>query len=118
MDRKLCELSKEELCKLPGISNRNWIGEEKIYFHIWNSKKMHWYFAEYDPVWRKFFGFSDIPSEGVQWGLFYLDDLLACGKKGDSWELVVESAWKPVYSKDIPALQGYIRLMMSMADSL
>lgn len=118
MDRKLSELSSEELCKLPGISDRNWIGEEKIYLHLRNSKKMHWYLAEYDPAWRKFFGFSDSPGEGVQWGQFYMDDLLGYGKKGSSWELVVEGDWKPVYSKEIQALQGYIRLMLSMVDSL
>jgi len=49
MDRKLSELTSEELARLPGISNRNWIGEEKVYLHLYNSEKMNWYLAEYDP---------------------------------------------------------------------
>jgi hypothetical protein len=118
MDRKLCDLTNEELCKLPRLTDRNWIGEEKIYIHLLNSKKMNWFLAEYDPISKKFFGFSENRNEGIYWGLFYLQDLLEYGKKGNPWELVVDSTWKPIYAKEISALQGYIKTMLSLSDSL
>jgi hypothetical protein len=116
MDSKLSELTSEELARLPGISNRNWIGEEKVYLHLYNSKKMNWYLAEYDPVSRKFFGFSENRSEGIIWGEFYLADLLSLSKKGSSWEILSEGKWTPVYSKEIPSLQGYIGMIISLPD--
>jgi len=116
MDKKLSELSPEELTRLPRISNRNWIGEEKIYLHLYNSKKMNWYLAEYDSISRKFFGFSENRSDGITWGEFYLDDLLMYAKKGSAWEISSNSNWKPVYSKEIPSLQGYIGMIISLPD--
>jgi hypothetical protein len=118
MDRKLSELGYEELTRLPRISDRNWIGEETIYLHLRNSKKMEWYLAEYDHTRRKFFGFSDNRNEGVYWGLIEIDELLSYGRKGRDWEVLVDADWKPVKSKEIPALQGYIGLLISMPDGL
>jgi hypothetical protein len=116
MDRKLRELGLEELGKLPSISNRNWLGEEKIYIHLWNSKKMNWYLAEFDAASRMFYGFSENRNDGISSGSIYLDELLGYERKGSSWEVLVDSKWKPVYSKDISILQGYINLMTSLPD--
>jgi hypothetical protein len=116
MNRKLSELNPDEMTRLPRISNRNWIGEEKIYLHLWNSKKMNWFLAEYDSISRKFFGFSENRSDGISWGEFYLDDLLGYAKKGSAWEILVDENWTPVYSKEISALQGYISMILTLPD--
>ncbi len=118
MDIKLSEFPQEELTKLPRISDRNWIGEETIRLHFWNSKKMDWYMSEYDQSRRKFFGFLDSRIDGFYWGLFSQDDLLSYKKKGTGWEVIVDGSWKPIKSKDIVALKGYISHMLCLSDGL
>ncbi|HWQ18909.1 MAG TPA: hypothetical protein VN455_03970 [Methanotrichaceae archaeon] len=117
MDKKLRDVSIEELKKLPGITNRNWLGEEWIHLHVWNpKKKLNWYLAEFDPEKRFFYGFAENRSDGISSGNYTLEELLDYGKRGSDWELLIDENWKPVYSKEIPYVKEYIKMMIAMPD--
>ena len=54
MSRKFNELTPDDLAKLPCLSQNHYcIAEERIHMHLSNEKKMHWYLAEYGPIWQK-----------------------------------------------------------------
>jgi hypothetical protein len=116
MDRKLADLSVEELKKLPRLSECICIGKEKIYAHFKNAKKMDWYLAEYDLINRRFYGYQAGGNNGISSGLFELDELLKYSKKGPKWEVLVDASWKPQFAEDIPQLQGYIGFMRTLPD--
>jgi hypothetical protein len=117
MERKLRELSDTELKKLPRSSLPAWIGKEIIYMHCANSKKIHWYFAEYDPINRSLFGFNIGGSDGISSGWYALQDLLNYEKKGVAWEVTVDGNWSPTLAEDIPQIKGYIQMMRSLQEN-
>jgi len=45
-----------------------------------------------------------------------LEDLQRLSKKAIPGEPVVDENWKPVASKEIPSLQGYIKMMICPPD--
>ena len=59
MSKKFCDLKFGR--SWPGSPDLSFdhycIGEERIYLHLYNEKKMHWYLAEYGPIGKRFFGF-------------------------------------------------------------
>ena len=117
LSRKFSDLKPSDLTKLPGLAADHFcIGEERIYMHLLNKKKMHWYLAEYGPIGKKFFGFYEDRSNGISSGFCSLEDLLKFCKKGDPWEPIVDENWKPVAAKEIPSLQGYIKMMICPPD--
>ena len=79
---------------------------------------MHWYLAEYGPIGKKFFGFYEDKANGISSGLCTLEDMRKWSKKGGAWEPVVDENWIVVAAKEIPSLQGYIRLMITTPDQL
>lgn len=86
--------------------------------HLSNGKKMHWYIAEYGPISKKFFGFFEDKSNGMSSGFCCLDDILSFEKKGVHWIPMVDEDWKPMAAKEIPSLQGYIKMMVSSPDMM
>ncbi len=117
LSRKFSDLKPADLAKLPSLAEDHFcIGEERIYMHISNEKKMHWYLAEYGPIGRRFFGFFEDRSNGISSGFCTLEDLLKLSKKGGSWEPMVDENWKPVAAKEISSLQGYIKMMICPPD--
>ncbi len=87
------------------------MGEEMIYLHLFNRKKMNWYLAEYSPISRKFFGYFENPKDTMTSGFYTLEDILSYGLKGEGWEPLVDEGWKPVLAKEILQLQGYIEFV-------
>jgi hypothetical protein len=119
LSRKLRDLTASDLSKIPVLSADHFcIGEERIHLHLSNRKKMHWYMAEYGPIGKKFFGFFEESMNGISSGLCPLDDLVRLSKKGDAWEPVVDEDWKIVAAKEIPSLQGYIKMMICPPDEM
>lgn len=119
MSRRVKDLSPKDFEKLPIINDDHWsIGEERIYLHLTNSKKMHWYLAEYGPINRRFFGFFENKSDGIASGFCTLDELLSLGKRGEAWEVLVDESWKPTVAKEIVQLKGYINMMRCPPDHL
>ena len=117
MSRRFRELTPGDLAKLPGLTfDHVCIGEERIYLHLFNQKKMHWYLAEYGPIGKKFFGFYENKSDGLASGFCTLDEILGCGKKGDAWEPMIDEEWKPMAAKEVPILTEYIRMMIIQPD--
>ena len=51
-------------------------------------------------------------------GFCSLEDLMKWSKKGGPWEPIVDESWKPVAAKEIPNLQGYIKMMVSSPDMM
>lgn len=119
MSRRFKDLTAGDLAKLPGISADHFcIGEERIYLHLSNQKKMHWYLAEYGPINHRFFGFFEDSSDGISSGFRTYDEILRFAKKGDLWEPMVDGDWKPLAAKEIPSLQGYIKMMICPPDNM
>ncbi|VVB71564.1 Uncharacterised protein [uncultured archaeon] len=117
MSRKFSDLKPSDLCKLPGLSyDHSCIGEERIYLHLSNAKKMNWYLAEYGPIGKKFFGFFENKSDGLASGFCTIDDIMRYEKKGGAWVPMVDEDWKPVAAKEIPILIEYIKLMICQPD--
>lgn len=117
MSRKFKDLTNIDLARLPHLMDNHFcIGEERIYLHLWNHKKMHWYISEYDRINQRFFGFYENKSDGISSGLCNVNDILAFAKKGDAWEPLVDEEWKPVAAKEISSLQGYINMMRCPPD--
>lgn len=119
MSKRLKELSLKDFEKLPTIAGDHFcIGEERIYLHLLNGKKMHWYLAEYGPINRRFFGFFENKSDGIASGFCTLEELLSLGKRGEAWEVLVDDGWKPTMAKEIDPLKGYINMMRCPPDHL
>lgn len=119
MSRKFNELTPDDLAKLPCLSQNHYcIAEERIHMHLSNEKKMHWYLAEYGPIGKRFFGFFEDKANGMSSGFCSLEDLMKWSKKGGPWEPIVDESWKPVAAKEIPNLQGYIKMMVSSPDMM
>jgi hypothetical protein len=117
MSRKFMDLINSDLSRLPSLMDNHFcIGEERIYLHLWNRKKMHWYISEYDRINQRFFGFYENKSDGISSGLCNVKDILAYSKKGEAWEPLVDDEWKPVAAKEIVSLQGYINMMRCPPD--
>jgi len=117
MSRKFCDLKASDLAKLPGLTyDHAYIGEEIIYMHLFNKKKMHWYLAEYGPIGKKFFGFFENKADGLASGHCSIEEILYWGKKGDAWEPMVDEDWKPMTAKEIPILTEYVKLMICQPD--
>ncbi len=117
MSRRFRDLTAGDLAKVPGLAADHFcIGEERIYLHLSNRKKMHWYLAEYGPINRRFFGFFEDSSDGISSGFRTLDEILGFAKKGYAWEPMVDDGWTPLAAKEIPSLQGYIRMMVCPPD--
>jgi len=77
---------------------------------------MYWYLAEYGLIGKKFFGFYEDRSNGISSGFCRSGRSAKIEQKGDPWEPVVDENWKPVASKEIPSLQGYIKMMICPPD--
>lgn len=106
---RLKDLSPSELGLLPNASgDLSNMGEETIYLHLFNRKRMNWYLAGYSPISRKFFGYLENPSDTMTSGFYTLDDILSYGRNGEDWEPTVDENWKPMQAKDIPLLHGYV----------
>lgn len=119
MSKRLRDLSQKDFEKLPNVAGDHFcIGEEWIYLHLWNGKKMNWYLAEYGPINKRFFGFFENRSDGISSGFCTLEDLLGYAKRGGSWEVMVDESWKPTVAKEIPQIKGYIDMMRSTPDCL
>jgi hypothetical protein len=119
LNRRFIDLKPSDLAKLPNLSSDHFcIAEERIHMHLYNEKKMHWYLAEYGPIGKRFFGFFQDNSNGMSSGFCSLEDLLKLCKKGGPWEPMVDENWKPVASKEIPNLQGYIKMMICSPDMM
>jgi len=119
MSRRIKEFSAKDFEKLPMINDdHSSIGEEWIYLHLWNHKKMNWYLAEYGPINKRFFGFFENRSDGIASGLCTLDELLSFGRRGEAWEVLVDEDWKPIVAKEIAQLKGYINMMRCPPDHL
>jgi hypothetical protein len=117
MSRRLKELSPRDFERLPTIAEDHFcIGEEWIYLHLWNRKKMNWYLAEYGPINRRFFGFFENKSDGIASGFCTIEELLSLEKRGEAWEVLVDEDWKPTVAKEIATLKGYINMMRSPPD--
>jgi hypothetical protein len=115
--RKFCDLTPADLRKLPNLAQDHFcIGEERIYLHIFNEKKMHWYLAEYGPIGKRFFGFFEERSNGISSGFCGLEDLMKWSRKGGPWEPMVDENWRPMAAKEITPLQGYIKMMSCPPD--
>ena len=111
------DLTSKDLAKLPGLTfDHYYIGEEMIYMHLFNQKKMHWYLSEYGPINKKFFGFYENKSDGLASGYCTLEDVLNYSKKGGAWEPIVDEDWKPTIAKEIPILTEYIKMMIIQPD--
>jgi hypothetical protein len=117
--RRFCELTPKDLTKLPALSQEHYcISEERIHLHIYNEKRMHWYLAEYGPIGKRFFGFFEDRDNGMSSGYCSLEDVMKWSRKGGPWDPVVDENWKPMAAKDIPNLQGYIKMMASAPDMM
>jgi hypothetical protein len=117
MSRKFSDLIASDLAKLPGLTyDHSFIGEEKIYMHLFNKKNMHWYLAEYGPIGKKFFGFFENKADGLASGQCYIEEILYWAKKGDAWEPMVDEDWKPMKAREIPILTEYVKLMICQPD--
>ena len=117
MGKKFSDLTASDLSKLPVLtSDHVCIGEERIYLHLVNEKKMHWYLAEYGPIGKKFFGFFVNKTDGIASGLCSRDDILDFEKKGSAWVPTVDENWKPTAAKEVPILVEYIKLMICQPD--
>lgn len=117
MVRRLKDLSPSELCLLPNASgDLSNMGEETIYLHLFNRKKMNWYLAGYSSISRKFFGYFENPSDAMTSGFYALEDILSYGRKGEDWAPIVDESWKPMCAKDIPLLQGYVEFIRNGSD--
>jgi hypothetical protein len=118
MARRFKDLSPADLEKLPKVlSNHFSIGEERIYLHLYNRKKMNWFISEYDPVKKLFFGFYENRADGIASGFCRLEDIVSYSERGGDWEPLVDEGWKPVAAKEIPLLQGYINTVRSPQDN-
>lgn len=119
MSKRLKDSSIKDFEKLPTINEDHFcIGEEWIYLHLWNGKKMNWYLAEYGPINKRFFGFFENKTDGIASGLCTLDELLSLGKRGEAWEVLVDESWKPIVAKEISQLKGYINMMRCPPDHM
>lgn len=117
MGRKFSDLIASDLAKLPGLTyDHSFIGEEKIYMHLFNKKNMHWYLAEYGPIGKKFFGFFENKADGLASGQCCIEEILYWAKKGDAWEPMVDEDWKPMKAREIPILTEYVKLMICQPD--
>ncbi|MHC1688884.1 MAG: hypothetical protein AB9879_14460 [Methanothrix sp.] len=117
MGKKFSDLTASDLSKLPVLTyDHVCIGEERIYLHLVNEKKMHWYLAEYGPIGKKFFGFFVNKTDGIASGLCSRDDILDFEKKGSAWVPTVDENWKPMAAKEVPILVEYIKLMICQPD--
>jgi hypothetical protein len=117
MSRKFTDLSTQDFCKLPKLSdNHVMIGEERIYLHLYNRKNMNWYLAEYGTISRKFFGFFEDKASGLFSGNCTQEDILKYSGRGDDWEPLVDESWQPVAAKDIEKLKTYITMMKCPPD--
>jgi hypothetical protein len=116
MDRKLRDLSQDELSRLPQISNMPALGEIFVHLYCRNRKKYNFYIAEYNPGFKSVFCFFENRNDGIGCKVLSLDELLSYDKKGDAWELMVDEGWKPVKAREVPILQGYISMVMSPPD--
>ena len=119
LSRKFSDLTPSDLAKLPTLSHDHFcIAEERVYLHVYNEKKMHWYLVEYGPIGKRFFGFFEDKSNGLSSGFCSLEDLMKWCRKGGPWEPMVDDNWKPMAAKEIPALQAYIKMMASAPDMM
>ncbi len=117
LKKKFCDLTQVDLARLPSLSfDHECIGEEWIYLHLYNEKKMHWYLAEYGPIGKKFFGFFVNKVDGIASGFCSLDDILSFEKKGGAWVPMVDEDWKPLAAKEIPIMVEYIKLVVTQPD--
>ena len=117
LSKRFIDLKQSDLVKLPNLSSYHFcIAEERIHMHLYNDKKMHWYLAEYGPIGKRFFGFFEDSSNGISSGFCSLEDILKLCKKGGQWEPIVDENWKSMAAKEIPTLQGYIKMMISSPD--
>ena len=117
MNKKFCDLTPDDLARLPNLSfDHESIGEERIYMHLYNEKKMHWYLAEYGPIGKKFFGFFVNKIDGIASGFCSIDDILSYEKKGGAWVPMVDGDWKPSAAKEIPVMVEYIKLVVYQPD--
>jgi hypothetical protein len=118
MSLRFKDLSSAELAKLPKIMKDHFsIGEERIYLHLINRKKMNWFISEYDPIKKLFFGFYENRIDGISSGFCMLEDILSYSRRGGDWEPMVDECWKPVAAKEIPLLQGYINTVKEPYDN-
>jgi len=117
MSKRFKDLDSSDLSRLPCLMDNHFsIGEERIYLHLWNRKKMHWYISEYDCTNRRFFGFYENKNDGISSGLCSVEDILAYARKGEAWEPMVDEEWRPVAAKEITSLQGYVNMMRCPPD--
>jgi hypothetical protein len=117
MVRRLRDFSPSELSMFPKTSvDLSSTGEETIYLHLFNRKKMNWYLAGYSSISRKFFGYFENPSDTMTSGFYTLEDILSYGRKGEDWEPIVDESWKPMQAKDIPLLHGYVEFIRNGTD--
>ncbi len=117
MNKRFIDLTETDFVKIPKLSNDHFcIGVERIYIHLYNQKKMHWYLAEYGPIGKKFFGFYEDKSNGICSGFCTLEDLKKWSEKGSSWEPLVDENWTVVAANEIPSLRGYIQMMIASPD--
>ena len=117
MSRKFSDLTSKDLARLPSLCfDHCRIGEEIIYLHLYNDKKMDWYLAEYGPINKRFFGFYLNKADGIASGFCHLDEILFYDKKGGKWTPMVDVDWKPMLAREIPILVEYIKLMITQPD--
>ena len=118
MSQRFRDLSPAELAKLPKIMKDHFsIGEERIYLHLINRKKMNWFLSEYDPIKKVFFGFYENRIDGISSGFCSLEDILVYSRRGGDWDPIVDENWKPLAAKEIPLLEGYINTVKSPSDN-
>lgn len=117
MSQKFKDLSQSDLCRLPKLSDDHvQIGEERIYLHLFNGKKMHWYLAEYGPISGRFFGFFEDWESGLFSGYCTREDILKYSGRGDQWEPLIDERWQIVPAKEIEKLKAHIIMMRSPPD--
>ncbi len=117
ISRKFSDLKASDLAKLPALTyDHSLIGEEIIYLHLFNKKKMHWYLAEYGSIGKKFFGFFENKSDGLSSGQCSTEEILYWARKGEAWEPMVDEDWKPMIAREIPILTEYVKMMICQPD--
>ncbi len=118
MNLRFRDLTPSDLAKLPKIMNEHYsIGEERIYLHLYNRKKMNWFLSEYDPTIVLLFGFNENRSDGISSGFCRLEDILSYCERGAEWEPMVDEKWIPKPAKEIQLLQGYIDTVKAPCDN-
>jgi hypothetical protein len=117
MDRKLRDMKSDLFKDLPAITDIAPYGSQTVYLRCYNRKGMNWFITSFDQRNMKFFAYTEDRSAGPSSAVITLKELLSYDDKGPKFEIYIDESWKPMPSKEVPEIKGYIVMMSTLPEA-